>query len=444
MSFHPEKSILQTILWRCGLGAVVIAGGMTLAHGDEPAIVTADAQATATDLPAAPAPLSMTLEDAVRNALSRQPNIAAARASLNSAAIQSDAANSRFAMFMGPSARVRGQQASLGVAIAQANLSQAEQETIQAVTRTYLSALFAEEQSRVADETVKNFDTLINIAKKLVDAGSKDVTADDLDRLQTYGLMARTRLSKATSGGLQARAALREAIGLGHTEQAVVAADKLSGFHANAKRYLTEQGGTISVEMAVEAALQHRPELTQVSLFAEVVCLEREAQGMSHHINVPTFAARTDIHGKALPVGQLDPDYRPGPLPPDMPTMLSGMRNTRQERAGALYDRAVAGSNKARGLVVLEVESLAARLADYDRQVDALEKAAKNTDKIYRQARTAYQNDQLKTDQMVTAQVLDAQTRAELNEAYFNYGITLAALQRATGGKLWECIQKAK
>jgi len=427
-------------MWPCGLCALLAWVGGALVHANEPLILPAEAEVAA--LPAAPK--ALTLEEAIRTALDRQPNIAAARASFHAAAIQAEAANSRFAFITGPSSRARGQQAFLGVAIAQANLSQAEQETIQAVTRTYLSVLFAQEQSRVADETVRNFEALLKVAKELVDAGSKEVTNDDLDRLQTYALMAQTRLSRATAGVLQARAALREAMGLPHSEPAHLIVDQLGQFHTNAKSFLAKEGARFSTEKAVAAALEHRPELTQASLLAEVVCLEKQAQALSCHLNVHTFAARSDIHAKALPVGQLDPDYRPGAIPPEMPTLLSGMRSTRVERTQALYERAVAGSDKARGLVTLEVEALAARLDDYDRQIDALQKAARNTEKIYKQARKAYGADQIKTEQMVAAQVLDAQTRADLNEAYFNYGITLAALQRATGGKLWECLEKTK
>ncbi|MCS7168248.1 MAG: TolC family protein [Gemmatales bacterium] len=385
----------------------------------------------------------LTLEEAIKLALRKQPNIAAAGASLMAAQIQYEAAYSPFAIFTGPQFVYRRQQATHGLAIAQAGLTQAELETIQAVTRNYLSYLYAREQTAIADETVRSLGVMAELAKKLVDAGSREVTTADLERISTYQLIAQTRLARARLGSEQARAALREAIGLSEKEPLNIAAVSLADYFDSVTQHMRQHKQTISCDKAVELALAHRPEVTQASLLAEVIALEVCAQGWTWRTNALTFAARSDIHAKILPATILDPDYRPGPIGPEMPAVLSGTRRSRQARAAALYQRALAGAEKVEHLVALEVRVLCARLQELEEQVKVLREAAERAAKLRKDAEKAYAADQLNTEKMLTAQLLDAQVRADLNEALYNYCVTLAALQRATASKLWEALVPA-
>jgi outer membrane protein TolC len=83
-------------------------------------------------------------------------------------------------------------------------------------------------------------------------------------------------------------------------------------------------------------------------------------------------------------------------------------------------------------------------LHELEEQVRLLRQAVQQAGKLRKDAEKAYAADQLSTEKMLTAQLLDAQTRADLNEALYNYCITLAALQRATAGKLWEALVPAQ
>lgn len=386
----------------------------------------------------------LTLEKAIDLALRKQPNIAAAQASLHAAQIQYQTAHSPFAIFTGPQIIYRRQQATQGLAIAQAGLTQAELETIQAVTRNYLSYLYAREQTAIADETVRSLGVMAQLAKKLVDAGSREVTTSDLERINTYQLIAQTRLARARLGTEQARAALREAIGLSEKDPLQVAAVSLADYYDSVTKHMREHKQTISCDKAVELALAHRPEATQAHLLAEVTALELKAQGLTLRTNALSFAARSDIHAKTLPATILDPDYRPGPIGPEMPAVLSGTRRSRQARVEALYHRALAGAEKVEHLVALEVRVLCARLHELEEQVNLLRQAVARAAKLRKDAEKAYAADQLSTEKMLTAQLLDAQTRADLNEALYSYCITLAALQRATAGKLWDALVPAQ
>ncbi len=397
----------------------------------------------AEEVHAAPAPaLKLTLDQALELSMANQPAIAGAHASAAAVEAQMEAANSLLANLSGPQIHIRRKQADLGVAAAHANVTQAEQETINAVTRNYLSVLYAGEQLKIAQDVAAEFKAIYDVAKRLVGAASKEVTTADLDRIKTYQLLADTRISTARLGLTRGKAALREAIGLPQHQAIEIADDKLANYYDSVTKHFKERGLQVSCPCAIEKALQNRPEVIQAGVFAEIAHLEIEAQGLTLHSYARTFAATADIHAKILPANVINGEYRPGPLGPEYPVYLAGSRSQRQHRAELLYQRAASVSDKARGLIALEVEEACARLIEWGKQVESLQEAVKQTDKLVKDALKAYRNDQLKTEQMLAAQVLDAQTRAQLNEAIYNYAIALATLQRATACHLWSCLEQ--
>jgi hypothetical protein len=190
-------------------------------------------------------------------------------------------------------------------------------------------------------------------------------------------------------------------------------------------------------------AVRYRPELTQASLFADITCLEAQAQSreICHFYN-KTFAASSDIHAKILPAGIINGEYRPGPVGPEFPTFLVGPVSKRAERASILHDRALSVLDKARGLVALEAETGCARLNRASEQIELLRQAGGKSANLYSTAERNFRQDQIKTDMLLTAYVLDVQNKSSLNEAYYQFGMTLAYLQRATAGHLWECFER--
>src|SRR5262249_57990728 len=126
-----------------------------------------------------------------------------------------------------------------------------------------------------------------------------------------------------------ALAALKEAIGLGPD----VALDLPPG-------RLPEPELRPSRDEVVASALARRGDLVQVNIFAEVTCLEVEAQGTSLHRRMETFAAGSDIHSRLIPPGSHNNEYRPAGIPPEMPTLLVGTRPERVKHAQSLHARA--------------------------------------------------------------------------------------------------------
>jgi outer membrane protein TolC len=386
----------------------------------------------------------LTLDDAINQALQRQPTIQAAQASLQSALAAQAVANSHMAG-LSPAAAVRRQQAALGVGAAEANVRQVEMETKNAVNRTYLGVIYAREQLKLADDAVQTLRATFDVAKRLLESGSKNITKDDLDKLDIYVNLAESRKGEALVGKARALAALREAIGLPHDAIFDVDQGKLSRFYEIAQEYTKSNNVRLNCNCATDMAVRYRPELTQASIFAEVACLEVQAQSRDlFHPYSKTFAATSDIHAKVLPGSIINGEYRPGPVGPEFPTFLAGSAAQRSERASILHGRALSVVDKARGLVALEAEEGCARLNRASEQIELLRKASGKSTELYKKAEEFFRQDQYKTTDLLTAYGLDVQNRSQLNEAYYQFGMTLAFLQRATAGRLWECFEVNK
>src|SRR5262249_5029960 len=159
-----------------------------------------------------------------------------------------------------------------------------------------------------------------------LDAGAKGVTDADVRRATVYLRLAKTKQIQAEQGVKRALAALKEAIGLGPEVCLEVPPGRLP-----------EPDVRPCLGDLVAAALARRGELVQVNVVAEVTCLEVEAQGSSAHRKMETFAAGSDIHSHVVPQGVHNTEYRPGAVPPEMPTLLAGSRPERIKHAQDLH-----------------------------------------------------------------------------------------------------------
>jgi outer membrane protein TolC len=390
---------------------------------------------------ASPLPVRFSLPEAISQALIRQPTVRAAKASASAARLNQEVANSTLASLSGPQAKTRREQAALGVHIANANVLQVELETVNAVTRTYLAVIYAREQHKIAEAAGSRLAVTQEIARKLVDDGSKEVTASDVERLTAYRYLADARVNEAKLGIVRAKAALREAIGLEPLTDIEIENESLSYFYDAFKKHGTDHRLRYSARLAVLAAINQRPEIIQASLAADVTGLEKAAQCSTLAPYARTFAAIQDVHSRILPAMVMNGEYKPGPVGPEMPTHLAGTPCQRSRRAACLHERAIAVSEKARNLIALEVEEASARLEQEAQQIELLLEATKKTAKNAEDAERFFRLDQLKTDQLIAAQILDATTKAQLNDAYYKFGQALAGLQRATAGQLWECFE---
>lgn len=426
-----KSRIIQGVL----LGTATLCLNVVSINGQEKAPAPAASQ------PAKSAELLLTLDDAIAMALEKQPAIRAARLSYESSISAKKVTDTPLINFI-PEGKIRKQQANAGLNAAAANMQQVEMETKNAVNRTYLSYIFAKEQLKLANDAVETLKATYKVAEQLLASGeSKNVTKDDLDKLDIYVKLAESKVGEASVGMLRAKAALREAIGLEYNTKFEIDNGKLTRFFDTAQEYTKSKRVRLCCDTAAEMAVRYRPELAQASVLADVTCLEAQAQSRIWlHFYSRTFAASTDLHSKVLPATVNNGEYKPGPVGPEMPAFLNGSHSQRTERASILYARSLAVSDKVRGLVALEAEEGCARLNRAAESIELQRAALAKSTALYKNAEKFFRQDQLKTDALLTAYGLDVKNKSDLNEAFYQFGLTLAYLQRATAGHLWECF----
>jgi outer membrane protein TolC len=413
--------------WTLAVALAVPLAGNTPGHANGPQVGQPEPlQAPAVSQAAeAPPVYTLTLPEAINLAMQRQPALAAHRASLASAQTASVALERlRIPTFIARDLAVRRHQACLGVSIAAAALEQAEHDTVYAVTRTYFMVVYAREQEKVARETVENFKSKRDRIKPIVEKKGKEATPDDLHSVQTYLHLAEARHVQAAEGVKRALAALREAIGVGPDCCIQLPPGPLPN-----------PQWQICCDDIVAWALARRGELVQTGLLAEVTSLEVDAQGTTHRVRKETFAAGADIHSKQVPQGEANGDYRPGAIPPEMPTLLAGCRSYRMERARALSSRAASVADKTRNLIALEAEDAYLKWLLASQQVKVTQLAVAEGNKLNKDRNDRWLADQdIAFKDVLSSEVLGAQSRAQLNEALFHQILALAALERVTAG----------
>jgi outer membrane protein TolC len=421
------------------------------AHAAAPEILSvapASGPAAAEPLPAPSQPaVALDLPGLCRLALEKQPALAAYRASLAAAHAKSDALE-RLCVptILRRDLPVRREQAHHGIRAAEAQLCQAEQDTLYAVTRTYYSVLYARRQQTIARDILdpENPNGIANL-RKLTEAILKERTArldvrdHHLAHIDALIQTVKARSQDAIQGEQRALAALREAIGLGPGESLTVA----SGAQ------LPQQLPPVPDQAQVIAlALHHRGEVTQAEVGAAVTGLEVTAQDKSHRATFSTFAAGSDLHATPVPQGEADGEYRPWAVGLEMPTMLVGSRSARVEQAQALEARAAAVVQKTRNLVALQAEEAYHRWREASGRYDAYKKGADDAEKAAAKLRDPDPDkggfDPGKAGARIVARpnlddVIEARTRATqlrvlANQAQFEMLIALANLQRVTAG----------
>lgn len=368
---------------------------------------------------------TLTLAECLELALQRQPRVGAARASLAAAEDGSRALDTlHVPPLLGRELPLRRKQSSLGVSAAAAAVDQAERATVYAVTRTYFTVLYAREQERVAAGVVGRLSATYNAASKQVEQGAAGVTTDDVNRTLVYLRLAEAKQVQAAQGVKRALVALREAVGLGPACALEVVGDRLPTPQAMPNR-----------EEIVAWALARRGELIQANVFAEVACLEVEAQGSSPLKRMQTFAAGSDIHSRQVPQEISNSEYRPGGVPPEYPTLLAGVREERMKHAQSLYQRAGSVVETTRNLITLEAEDAFLRWEEAAGEAARALQAAEAGDKLAESLRTASITGQkVTTEALVNGSVLASQARSQYNEYLYRQILALADLERVTAG----------
>jgi len=369
--------------------------------------------------------LTLSLTECLQTARQRQPRIAVQLASLAAAEDAERALNNlRIPADLDPQVPIRRRQSSLGVSAAAAGVDEAQRQTAYAVIRTYVTIVFAREQERVAHGVVERLTATRDAAQRALDAGDRDVNSTEIQKTTVYLRLAESRQIQAIQGVKRALAALREAIGFGPEVAIDIPAASLPVPVVQVDR-----------NELLNAALTRRAELIQARLFAQVACLEIDAQSTSIGQRMQTFAAGSDVHAVVVPQGSNATDYRPGAVPPLMPSLLVGSRAERIKHAEALRMRAESAADSTRNLIALEIDDAFSRWEEASGQAGKAKEAADEGDKLAEGLRKSFTAGlKVKVEEVVTSRVLASQARSEYNEFLFKQIVALADLERASAG----------
>jgi outer membrane protein TolC len=311
--------------------------------------------------------------------------------------------------------------------VAQAQLCQQEWETVYAVTRTYLTVLYAREQQKVARDLLQILQTLQDTTKGLAGEKGSNVTIPQRDRVLALFEVAGGRQQEAASGIERAKAALREAMGVGPDFPFELPTGQLRANPA-----------PITREQVIALALERRGELGQAAGAAQIAALEVKAQTATRGLTAQTFAAGGDIHAQPIVQGLRNGDYRPGAVGLEMPIQLAGTRSKRVEQAEALGARADSVREKATGLVTLEAEDIYFRYLDWSSRAPRVREASRIAEKRSADVRSLFDplaaTPRATLDDVLDGALLSTQLLIQANEAEFRYLVSLADLERATAG----------
>ena len=435
------------------LGARLLAGltaPALLAVAGAGAVGQQPAPQPHTVIPAVQAPLDLATYRSL--ALERQPSLAAYRASLAAAQAKVEGLDKLvLAGLVRRDLPTRRKQAELGIGAAQAQLTKAEWDTLYAVTRTYLTVLYARQQLRVADralgkglnENSPDYPTSLLYLRELgskifKEQSRRDVKQWDVQHVESLYQTTEGRAEEARQGVERALAALREAVGVGPDCPLPLPTGDLPNISP-----------VVDKDLVVSLALERRGEILLSRIGSEVTCLEIDAQNALHGPSAQTFASGSDIHAQPVPQGIADGEYRPAAISIEMPANLVGRRADRVHQAQELHNRAVAVVDKTRNLLTLEAEDAFYHWREAAAKVVAYERAAKTAadaaDRLTREFKPEMKPTADKPDipylawlptynDLVEARLRATRQRLLANQARYDLLLALAALERITAG----------
>lgn len=371
------------------------------------------------------------LGDCIAIAVERQPSLRAVRSSQDGTAAGMHALNNigRLGQLVAPDLPIRKEQAQRGAVAAAADVQKTHNELVHDVTRMYYTAVYARQVGVIAEDVVAQVELLTKIGRDVLNSPNPGtMTKAKLDAMEIGLRDARKLLLTARQGERKAYGALRELMAVQDGPRFVAKDKELPVMAANVP--LTE-------ELVVELALCRRPELALAAAGADAFRLEVYAQGaVRFKRTVPTLATGGDIKAREVPatVRDLNLQYKPGAIIPEMPPQLVGNQADRVTRAMAYSQRMDAVFEKSRNLVRLEAENayyeyeLASKLVvegkgKFEFGRDLMDRIKENVD-----------NPKAERDQLVGGYVQAARAQSDYVEAVWQYLLTLAHLERVTAG----------
>lgn len=372
-------------------------------------------------------PPRLTLADCLSIGRVHQPSLHAASASLGSAQAAQRGLNSiRFGSRLSRELPIRKQQSAHGIAAAAANLEQVRHDVDASIARLYFSVIYAREQLKVAEEISDRLGATVAVGETLLGqrGAPPDLNSLSIERAKLFRSLAQSRVEEARRGLGRAKAALREAMGVGPDFEFDIPQEPLPELLTGVEK-----------DELIRLAQCHRGEVSMAQHGMAISQLEIQAQAAMRRVKRPTAAAAGDVHARPVPTGSFGDDYKPGAIGLDFPTLFVGPREVRVQRAAEVTARSAAAAEKARNLVTLEAEDTYYRWEETVQKIAKFTQAAKDAEELAKRASSALDSGVIQSYRdVLEILVLGAQIRANLNEARYNHAVALTEIERVTGG----------
>ncbi len=451
---RPSWLLLSVVAWGL-IAQVLLAQAPQAASNSQRELVALATENEAPLKSPGKSPGPKNLDQCLELGFQHQPSLDAARASLDAARIGASGINRMvLPRLFKPDMKIRSQQSTHGVTIAEASVTQAEWETRYAITRTFFTVQYVRSQQVVIEDVLKRLTEGRNRVKQLVDSGDATVKVNKLDinALDVQIKLVRAKKSQADNGLLKALAAMREAMGLVHDYPLEIADADLPPAVYSIKVDDKDDKGNVKLkngkpvqideyrrlyqinkESMITAALANRSEIVQANTANIITGLEIDAQGKIRGYQGNTFASGGDIHAKSIPQGVQNGEYRPGGFGIEMPAQLAGRRADRVARAAALHQRANAVVDKTTSLVALDTEAQFLKWQEAAEGVEDLSSVIAMALQLVKDVQ-ALDPTQFTSGAVIQANITSVMVRTQLNDAKHMHALALAGLERATAG----------
>jgi hypothetical protein len=335
----------------------------------------------------------------------------------------------RIADILSPDLPVRKQQACRGLDAARAEVLKAQQENTYDITFLYYSYVYATQQEQTASEIVEQleavYDNAVEILKQEIIDPRIKINEFTLGKIDDVISEVRDLRSVASNGRLEAMAGLREAMGVG---------DEFDFYPAD--KELPIMNGMVDLDSLLAMAFANRPEMTQIAVVVDVTRLEVCAQqALSRRQTAQTFASGTDLHARILPAPLRNGVYRPGAVPPEMPTQLVGQVADRVAKAEAYLAHQVAAQDKVHGLIRLECKKALTTWTSAVQRVKEAKARHERAQRLVEKSRAAAAAN-MDQELLVTNESLASRAQSQYVKAVYELIHALATLERVSGGAI--------
>jgi outer membrane protein TolC len=332
------------------------------------------------------------------------------------------------AEFFSPDLPVRRMQSQRGIAAAVAEVNKARQENIYDITSLYFKYVYATQQEQTASEIVQQMEAFYAAAVEILKSEKIDpkIKINDFTLAKLDDIIGEVKQLQrtATIGRKQALDALKEAMGVDQSYSISISLKELP-----------TMSGELTKATAISQALATRPELVQAEVIVDVTRQEICAQSLlKYRSTAQTFANGADLHARLLPAPvRTDTEYRPGAVPPEMPSQLAGKMTDRVARTQEYLRRQEAVRDKVVGLIQLEASTAYLKYETTIEQVKEAKERHERAQILVEKSRTAAIT-KMDPELLIQNESLASKAQARYVEAVHTQLQALVMLEKVTGG----------